>query len=117
MASWTVCVVAQTCGACGDVIPPNQPICELMKGQITRPKLRCATCAQRQGFPLDAQQVDDARFELERQRFATEETPLTPAQYMARAVTRVKPPRRTRSAAEIAAKYSLPDHKRAAAGE
>jgi len=54
------------CGYCGDYIEPGWPIAVLAKGT----QIRCATCADNLGFPINFAEVDleRARLEIEARR-------------------------------------------------
>lgn len=128
MATWTAYRLDVLCGACDPtkatrVIPARSPVCELLKGVLTSPKIRCVECAVREGFAFDsraAQAVEDAVIEFEREDRIAAETPLTPSQYMhqAHAGGRVAPPKKPKPFSRVSEfAGAFPDPKSAAAND
>ena len=61
---WTVAIVDETCGACGALLPPDQPIALY----TTLRKIRCVSCAEKLGHPLNPHEIDLERFRVEKDR-------------------------------------------------
>jgi len=94
MATWTVSAVDETCGHCGAVMPPDQPIALVTAVQL----MRCADCARRMGLAVDEADVDAARHRREVERLAGAARPVSSG----RPVVRHDPRRRgVKAAAEL----------------
>lgn len=113
MATWTAKDLDVTCGGCWAVIPPMQGFAEFTVAKLPR----CRSCAELNGAIYNDQQVDDARFKIERQQRLEAEKALTPTQAFVQTTPRVPPANRPRSFNSLGDLADQFDPKMAAAGE